>query len=200
MCQQVRKHLNQHVDEALHPRERNDRHVVSDLPDDVHACAFLQHRRHAEAILKYFVGNVNFPRSFRVIAFCRFDGAVVDAEQDVLDVPCLGDACIPPLELHLYNSTGISCMDLQQDPMTLLRRGSARNTIGNGLGDNTRNARKKSDSKINMRSREDSARVDVHDEKPSFLISFRATVSRMQLWDAMRGIVRVAARMMQQLL
>ena len=48
MCQQVRRHLNEHVDEALRPRERNDSHAVLDVLDDVHACAFLQHHRHAQ--------------------------------------------------------------------------------------------------------------------------------------------------------
>ena len=90
--------------------------------DDVHACAFLQHHRHAHEIMNYCVPNLNFPRSFRVIVFSRFDGVVVDSEQDVVDVQIVGDAGIPPLELHLHNSIGITCMDLQYDPMTLLRR------------------------------------------------------------------------------
>ena len=60
--------------------------------------------------------------------FCRFDGVVLDPEQDVIDVPIVSDACIPPLELHLYNSTGITCMDLQYHPMILARRGQAFNS------------------------------------------------------------------------
>ena len=48
MCQQVRRHFHEHVDEALRPRERNDSHAVLVVPDDVHACAFLQHHRHAQ--------------------------------------------------------------------------------------------------------------------------------------------------------
>ena len=48
MCQQVRRHLNEHVDEALRPHDRNDSHADLDVPDDVHACAFLQHHRHAQ--------------------------------------------------------------------------------------------------------------------------------------------------------
>ena len=88
----------------------------------------------------------------------------MDPEQDVVDVPCVGDACIPPLDLHLYNSTGITCMDLQYDPMTLLRRVPACNTIGNGFFENKRGSRKKNDSKIKIRSRRDIASVDVHDE------------------------------------
>ena len=55
-------------------------------------------------------------------------------------------------------------MDLQYDPMTLLRRGPACNTIGNGLFQNQRGSRKKNDSKRNIRSRRDSARVGVYGE------------------------------------
>ena len=131
MCQQVRRHLSEHVDEALRPRERNDSHAVLVVPDDVHACAFLQHHRHAQEIINLFVANLDLLRCVRVICFCRFDGVVVDPEQDVVDVPCVGDACIPPLDLHLYNSIGITCMDLQYDPMTLLRRGPACNSNSN---------------------------------------------------------------------
>ena len=69
MCQQVRKHLNEDVDEALRPRERNDSQVVLDVPDDVHASAFLQLHRHSQAIIKFFVANLEFPRYVRVLFF-----------------------------------------------------------------------------------------------------------------------------------
>ena len=60
-------------------------------------------------------------------------------------------------------------MDLQYDPMTLLRRGPPCNSTSNPLNENKRSSRKKNDLKINIRSRRDIAIVDVHDEKPSFL-------------------------------
>ena len=62
MCQQVRKHLNDNVDEALRPRDRNDSQVVLDVLEDVHASAFLQHHRHSQAIIKFFMANIRFPR------------------------------------------------------------------------------------------------------------------------------------------
>ena len=46
MCQQVRRHLNEHVDEALRPRERNDSHAVLDVPDDVHVCVLTTPQRY----------------------------------------------------------------------------------------------------------------------------------------------------------
>ena len=56
--------------------------------------------------------------------FCsRCDGVVVDSEEDVVDVDLGNDASIPPVELRLYNTTEVYCMDLQYDPMTLLTRG-----------------------------------------------------------------------------
>ena len=39
MCAKVRRHLNEHGDEAMRPHDRNDRDVVSHVPDDVHANA-----------------------------------------------------------------------------------------------------------------------------------------------------------------
>ena len=119
----------------MRPHDRNDSDVVLDVHYDVHANAFLQHRRHAKYIINYFVANVKFPRSFRVIVFCRLDGVALDPEQDVVDVPIVGDACIPPLELHLYNSTGITCMDLQYYPVILARRGQAFNSTSKALSE-----------------------------------------------------------------
>ena len=58
-----------------------------------------------------------------LLFFSRFDGVVVDSEEDVVDVDLGSDASIPPVELRLYNTTEVSCMDLQYDPMTLLTRG-----------------------------------------------------------------------------
>ena len=68
--------------------------------------------------------------------FSRFDGVVVDSEQDVVDVTIGSDAGIPPLELRLYNSIEITCMDLQYDPMTLLTRGPPGNSRRNPLNEN----------------------------------------------------------------
>ena len=85
--------------------------------------------------MNYVVANVKLTRYFRVIMFCRFDGVALDPEQDVVDVPIVSDACIPPLELHLYNSTGITCMDLQYYPMILARRGQAFNSTCKALSE-----------------------------------------------------------------
>ena len=74
-------------------------------------------------VLLFFLTNVECRRSFRVIIFSRFDGVVVDSEEDVVDVDLGSDASIPPVELRLYNTTEMTCMDLQYDPMTLLTRG-----------------------------------------------------------------------------
>ena len=67
MCQQVRRHLHEDVDEAMRPHDRNESHAVLDVPDDVHACAFLQHHSHAQQIISDVVANFDFPRAVRVI-------------------------------------------------------------------------------------------------------------------------------------
>ena len=76
------------------------------------------------------------PKIFSSYLFSRFDGVVVDSEQDVVDVAIGSDAGIPPLELRLYNRTEITCMDLQYDPMTLLTRGPPGNSRRNLLNEN----------------------------------------------------------------
>ena len=71
----------------------------------------------------------------------------MDPEQDVVDVPIVSDACIPPLELHLYNSTSITCMDLQYYPMTLFKRGQASNSNSKALSEDKKGLRTMMDSK-----------------------------------------------------
>ena len=55
--------------------------------------------------------------------FSRFDGVVVDSEEDVVAVDIGSDASLPPVDLRLYNTTEMSCLDLKYDPTTLLTRG-----------------------------------------------------------------------------
>ena len=109
------------------------------------------------------------PKIFPSYFFSRFDGVVVDSEEDVVDVGIGSDASIPPLELRLYNSIEITCMDLQYDPMTLLTRRPQSNSKETLLSENKRSGRKKKIVNPNIRSRRDIAVVDVHDEEPSFL-------------------------------
>ena len=63
------------------------------------------------------------PKIFSSYLFSRFDGVVVDSEEDVVDINVGSDASIPPVKSRLYNTTEVSCMDLQYDPMTSLTRG-----------------------------------------------------------------------------
>ena len=108
------------------------------------------------------------PKIFSSYYFSRFDGVVVDSE-DVVDINVGSDASIPPVELHLYNTTEVSCMDLQYDPMTVLTRGHLA-TLKQNLGsDEKKSGRKQTNVSTNRRSRRDLAVVDVHDETPSFL-------------------------------
>ena len=51
LCQKVRKHLNDNVNEAFRPRERNDSQFVFDGAGDLHALASFQHHRHSESII-----------------------------------------------------------------------------------------------------------------------------------------------------
>ena len=63
------------------------------------------------------------PKIFSCYLFSRFDGVVVDSEEDVVAVDIGSDASLPPVDLRLYNTTEMSCLDLKCDPITLLTRG-----------------------------------------------------------------------------
>ena len=106
---------------------------------------------------------------FELLFFSRFDGVVVDSEEDVVDINVGSDASIPPVELRLYNTTEVSCMDLQYDPMTLLTRGQLATLKQKLESDEEKSGRKQNNVNTNRRSRRDLAVVDVHDETPSCL-------------------------------
>ncbi len=62
------------------------------------------------------------PEIFSSYFFSRFDGVVVDSEEDVVVADIGSDASLPPVDLRLYNSTETTCMDLKYDPITVLTR------------------------------------------------------------------------------
>ena len=57
--------------------------------------------------------------------FSRFDGADVDPFANSIDVVFHGGENIPPLDLLLYNTTGVSVTDLHYDPVVIRERGRA---------------------------------------------------------------------------
>ena len=103
---------------------------------------------------------------FELLFFSRFDGVVVDSEEDVVDINVGSDASIPPVELRLYNTTEVSCMDLQYDPVTLLTRGQLATLKKQVECDEKTSGRKQNNLNTIRRSRRDLAVVDVHDETP----------------------------------
>ena len=108
------------------------------------------------------------PKIFSSYFCSRFDGVVVDAEDDFVDINLGSDACIPPVELRLYNTTEVSCMDLQYDPMTLLTRGQLA-TLKQQLLSEEKKVVVTNNVNTDRRSRRDLAVLDVHDETPSVL-------------------------------
>jgi hypothetical protein len=131
VCELVRKHLSEHEDVSLRPRQRNELNRVMNVSEEEHARAYLEHHKHSEAIVRFVVDllglqNVKLTRCFRVVVFSRFDGEVVKPYDDVVHVDFPGGECIPPQDLLLYNNTGNSHTGLHYDPITVSMRVSAR--------------------------------------------------------------------------
>ena len=113
--------------------------------------------------------------------FSRYDGVVVDSDEDVVAVDLGSDASIPPLDLRLYNSTEMTCMDLQYDPMTLLTRGQLATLKKQLLSEENNSGRKTNNVNTNSRSRRDLAVVDVHVETTS--TRYISNMRREQLYE-----------------
>ena len=54
-CELVRRHLCDHADVGLHPRLRSEVGEVVKVASEVHARAFLEHHKHASAIVSFLV-------------------------------------------------------------------------------------------------------------------------------------------------
>ena len=131
----VRAHLCHHEDVALHPRQRDyTSAVVQDASAEDHALAYLEHHRHGNAIVQFFLtysGHLKDEarRGFRIVVHSRFDGDVVDPFMDA-PILCLdADLQVPHIDLRLYNHTGNSFTGFHYDPVFLRRvrpRGRAR--------------------------------------------------------------------------
>lgn len=80
----ARAHLCDHADVALRPvQQYHLSNPVQSATAEEHAQAFLEHDRHAAALVDLFLtyasaSRQSESREFRVIVYPRFDGAVVD--------------------------------------------------------------------------------------------------------------------------
>ena len=56
LCEMTRSHLCQHENVVLHPRIRDETYKEKkEATEEEHSRAFLEHHKHAEAVLKYLI-------------------------------------------------------------------------------------------------------------------------------------------------
>ena len=124
-CVAVRAFLCSHPDASLHPVQRDHTNsVVNSASPEEHALAFLEHHRHAVAIINFFLTYTGprkdeAKRGFRVVVYTRFDGDVVDPFIDAPTLPSENDIGLPLIDLHLYNNTGNGVSGFHYDPVFL---------------------------------------------------------------------------------
>ena len=77
LCASARDHLCRYADEWLRPRQRDEHNAIRCVAQDEHENTFLEHHRHAEALVMYFLdyygkSGVDRSRGVRVIVFFTF--------------------------------------------------------------------------------------------------------------------------------
>ena len=68
----TRSHLRQHENVALRPRLRDETYKELNVTEDEHSRAFLEHHKHATAILKFLIEraglkNAAYSRPLRIV-------------------------------------------------------------------------------------------------------------------------------------
>ena len=166
-CDVVRQHLCSHSNLSLHPRLRSEDGEAVNVASEVHADAFLEHRKHASAIISFLIEkfglqNPKYARPFRVIVYSRFDGVYINCEEEGIDVVWSDGECIPPQKLYLYCNTGTTTTGLKYDPMVVNDIECHSTTQTKDKSDGVSKDRKR-------RRREVVEEFDPHDEKPTFM-------------------------------
>ena len=173
-CELARQHLCDHSDVGLHPRQRSEAGEVVDVAAGVHARAFLEHHKHASAIVSFLVQrfglqNPSYVRPFRVVVFSRFDGASSNSIDEGIDIIFRGGEDIPPQGLVLYCNSGASITGLHYDPMVLRQSGRASKRQNRGKTGVQLKEPLVSGGVRRQRKQQVDDEVDPHDEVPTFM-------------------------------
>ena len=96
----------------LRPKQRDERNAIRCVSHEEHNRAYLEHHRHAVAIVfclvsKYADNNMDISCGVSVTVFSRFDGDVINPENVMLIINRNDDANRPSFNLMLYNNTGV---------------------------------------------------------------------------------------------
>ena len=122
VCDEARRYLCSHNDVSIRPKSRDDRSAIRNVSQDAHNRAYLQHHKHAIPIVKYLIDNyavknLNLSCGFNVKVYSRFDGKIINPENDVLVIHRSADANRPGIPLLLYNYIGNSITGYHYDPV-----------------------------------------------------------------------------------
>ena len=127
LCDEVRVHLCFHDDVRLRPKQRDERNAIRCVSGEEHNRAYLEHHRHAVAILTCLIDNyaertLDLSCGFSVTVYSRFDGDVINPENDMLVINRSADATKPCVSVLLYNNTGVGTTGYHYDPIIPAQR------------------------------------------------------------------------------
>jgi hypothetical protein len=141
LCDEVRVHLCFHDDVRLRPKQRDERNAIRCVSPEEHNRAYLEHHRHAVAIVTFLVvnyaeRNLDLSCGFSVTVYSRFDGDVIYPENDMLIINRSADATKPCVSVLLYNNTGVGTTGYHYDPIVpaqrqVRQREAVRDAVGN---------------------------------------------------------------------
>ena len=161
---------------GLHPRIRSQAGEAVVVTPDVHARAFLEHHKHASAIVSFLIErfglqNPNCIRPFRISVLSRFDAACIHSSNDKIEIMFRGGAeDIPPQDIVLYCNSDASITGFHYDPMVLRQSGRVSKSQGRGKTEARVNKDPLSSGVSRKRPKTSGKdEVDPHDEEPTFM-------------------------------
>ena len=103
LCEMTGSHLCQHENVALRPRLRDETYKELKVAEDQHSRAFLEHHKHATAILKFLIQraglrSVAHSRYFRIVVYSCCDGTMANPFDDALVCDFIGSSDMPALD------------------------------------------------------------------------------------------------------
>ena len=177
ICDEVRLHLCCHEDVRLRPKQRDERSAIRCVSLEEHNRAYLEHHRHAVGIVQFLVSkyaekNIDLSCGFSVTVYSRFDGDVINPENDMLIINRNENANKPCLSLLLYNNTGVGATGYHYDPIVpAQRRVRQREAVSDDVGNHVSplSARRPTSTKKSLCSLKPKPKAASQQKKATFL-------------------------------
>ena len=135
LCARARRSLVEHENELLHPALRDRLGNVMVASDEEHDRAYLEHDRHGEALVRFFLQDCQSPRlieprGVRIVVYTRFDSPNNDPHALAVTFGRTVDASEPAVDFEMYNVTGSDTAGTHYDPVYV----SSPSWVADGVG------------------------------------------------------------------